>query len=105
MINTKDIFKKIEQDLELSDFPEETRAQIITKLGENILKRVTIAVLDNLPDGARAEFDSLSADGDTQKMQEFLSSNIPNINELIEDEIRKNIEEFKNMKNQLLADE
>lgn len=101
MIDTKDITNRIGHELELSDLTEEARSQIITKLGENILKRVTITVLDKLPENKRGEFETLSGGGDTQKMQEFMRANIPDVDTLVENEVRKNIEEFKEMKKQL----
>jgi len=104
MIETKDITNRIVQELELNDLPEEARNQIITKLGENILKRITITVLDKLPEDKRGEFETISKEGDVEKMQEFMRNNIANVDTLIEQEIRKNIEEFKEMKKQLASE-
>jgi len=104
MINTKDIINRIAEELELDSFPQETQTQIIEKLGENILKKITIAVLDRLPESARSEFEALNEKGDVEKMQEFMRSNIKDIDAVVENEIRKNIEEFKNMKNELSSE-
>ncbi len=69
--------------------------KILEKLGENIVKRITLVVLENLPEEARPEFDAISESGDQKKLQEFLKTQVNGLEELIHGTIKKTIEEFK----------
>lgn len=95
MITQEEIKQVILKDLAIGYLPIEAQDRILEKLGENIAKRITLAVLENLPEDTRPEFDAISATGDEIKMQEFLKSKISNIEELIQKTIQFTINEFK----------
>jgi len=95
MITQQELRQIILKDLAIGHLPIETQDKILEKLGENITKRITLAVLENLPEDAQSEFDVISASGDDIKMQEFLKSKIPGIEELIQKTIQFTINEFK----------
>ena len=97
MITQEELRQIILKDLEIGYLPADAQDKILEKLGENIIKRITLAVLENLPESARSEFDVISQSGNQEKMQEFLKLQIPNIEELLQKTIQFTINEFKEM--------
>lgn len=81
-------------ELGIGSLPEEAQEEIIGKLGNVILKSLTLAIFDKLPNAARLEFDRISEKGDDQMIQEFLDENIPNLHELMEEEVRKSLQDY-----------
>ncbi len=95
MITQEELRKIILKDLALDSLSAEVQEKILTKLGENIIKRIALAVLENIPENARSEFDNLSQAANPEKMREFLKTWIPNFEELTQNTIKKTVEEFK----------
>lgn len=83
------------QDLGITHLNEDEQSEIINKLGEVILKRVTISLLEKLPEDKRDAFEALSVEGDQKKIQDFLSQNIPNFDALLQSEVQSEIARFK----------
>ena len=97
MITQEELRQIILKDLKIGHLSSDAQDKILEKLGENIVKRITLVVLENLPEEARPEFDTISESGDQKKLQEFLKSQIPNIEELLQKTIQLTINEFKEM--------
>ena len=97
MITKEELIQIILKDLEIGHLPSDAQDKILEKLGENIIKRITLAVLENLPEEARPEFDAISESGNQEKLQEFFKLQIPNIEELLQKTIQFTINEFKEM--------
>lgn len=97
MITQEELRQIILKDLEIGHLSSDDQDKILEKLGENIIKRITLAVLENLSESARSEFDVISQSGNQEKMQEFLKLQIPNIEELLQKTIQFTINEFKEM--------
>ena len=97
MMTQEELNKIIAKDLAIEHLPVDTQNKIFEKLGENIMKRVALVVMEKLPEDARAEFDAVSASGDETKVQEFLTSKIPNLGALIQESIQSTIDEFKTL--------
>lgn len=95
MITQEELRQIILKDLEIGHLSPDAQDKILEKLGENITKRITLAVLENLPESARHEFDAISQSGNQEKLQEFLKLQIPNIEELLQKTIQFTINEFK----------
>jgi hypothetical protein len=95
MLTQQELRQTILKNLAIGHLSIEIQDKILEKLGENITKRITIAVLENLPEDAQSEFDLISTTGDEIKMQEFLKSKIPGVEELIQKTIQFTINEFK----------
>lgn len=90
-----DIQKEILAELGLESAPAEIREQIVAQLGENIMNAVLLALLDKLPEGVRAEFAGASERGDDTGARVILEAHIPNVDDIIMMEIRKELELFK----------
>ncbi|PIR58075.1 MAG: hypothetical protein COU71_00560 [Parcubacteria group bacterium CG10_big_fil_rev_8_21_14_0_10_38_31] len=97
MMQQEEIKNTLIEELGLSSLSDENKDIVISKFGENLLKRVTAIALSKLPEEARAEFESLSQEGDNDKMHNFLKAKIPEVEELIQTEIKEGIAEFKNI--------
>ncbi len=95
MITKEELRQIILKDLKIDSLPIEVQDKILEKLGGNIIKRITLAVLKNLPEEARPEFEKLSEAGDEIKMQEFFRNTIPNFEELTQKTIKETINEYK----------
>ncbi|MEK7538697.1 MAG: hypothetical protein AAB552_02555 [Patescibacteria group bacterium] len=94
-MNNQDIREVLLKELDLTGIPSEAQDQVISKLGEIILKSLVVTIYEHLLPDARKEFDAISASGNQTQIQEFLEQNIPRINELMEAEISKTINAFK----------
>ena len=65
------------KELGIGELPEEAQDEIVVKLGEVILKSLTVAIFEKLSAEARVEFEKIGAKGDHALIQEFLEENIP----------------------------
>jgi len=95
MIDQKEILKNASETLGISKFPQDVQEQIVTRLGENITKRIMLALLKNLPEDKMGEFDEVQKSGDDEKMQAFLRENVPNVDELVQKTTQDTIAAFK----------
>jgi hypothetical protein len=95
MINTDELNSTLLQDLGLEGFPREVQDEVLGKLGENILRKITMSIMDKIPPAARQEFDSISEAGDSDRMKTFLDTHIPNFDGFVKDEVKKSVDEFK----------
>lgn len=97
MIQQEEIKNSILNELGLSSLPDNYKDEFLSRLGEGLIKRITAAVLEKLPERLRGEFEALSKAGDNDKMHQFLKDSIPNIDEITQRELKEGIEEFKNI--------
>jgi hypothetical protein len=94
-MDLKELKEIIIKEIGLVALPPDVQDKILEKLGGNIVKRLTLAVLKNLPEEARPEFEKLSDSGDEIKLQEFFKKTIPNFEELTQKTIKETIDEYK----------
>lgn len=95
MITQEEIRQIILNNLEIGSLPLDIQDKILEKLGANIIKKLTLTILKNLPEEVIPEFEKLSDSGDEIKLQEFLKSRIPNLEILIRETIKATIDEYK----------
>lgn len=91
----KELRQTLITDLGINHLPEDAQNQIIARLGELALRSMTVAIFEQLSSEQRAEFETVSATNDPEKIQTFLAEYIPNIAELMHDELQKTITRFK----------
>jgi hypothetical protein len=94
-MDNNDMKKQVATDLGITELPEDQQDQLIAQFGEVALKAATIAVLEKLDEGKRAEFATLAEGGDAQKVQEFLDAQVPNHEELAKAAVQKEVENFR----------
>lgn len=81
-------------ELGIAELPDEAQDEIVGKLGEVILKSLTVAIFDKLSNEARTKFEKISEKGDHALIQEFLEENVPNMHSLMEEEVKKTLRNF-----------
>jgi len=87
------IFKEnIIKELGLESLPEEKKMEILLNVGRIIQQNIILRILDELKDEKdKDEFDELlgKKGDDEQAVTEFLQSKIPNLDEIVNEEIVK----------------
>ncbi|OHA79493.1 MAG: hypothetical protein A2747_00660 [Candidatus Yonathbacteria bacterium RIFCSPHIGHO2_01_FULL_44_41] len=91
-MNNKELREILIKELGIDGLPEEAQDEIVAKLGEVILKSLTVAIFEKLSNGARTEFERISAKGDHAMIQEFLEENVPDLHTLMEEEVRRTLQ-------------
>lgn len=97
MINQNEINGSLIEDLGLAGFPKDVQDEMLSRISENILKRVTIAIMNAISPSARPEFDAISQAGDSDRMRAFLNAQIPDLDSFVKEEVRKGVAEFKEL--------
>lgn len=89
------------KELHIEDFPEEEQDGIISKLGDSILKSLTLRILEQLSQENRKKFEIVSASEDDDRIHEFLKATVPDMHTLMETEIRKTIQLYKDKEEEM----
>ncbi|MBI5400643.1 MAG: hypothetical protein HZB12_00800 [Candidatus Yonathbacteria bacterium] len=93
-MNNQELRDILIKELGIEGLPEEAQDEIVSKLGEVILKSLTVAIFEKLSPDARTEFERISIAGDHVLIQEFLEQNIPDMHLLMEEEVKRTLEDF-----------
>ncbi len=93
-MNNQELRDILIKELGIEGLPEEAQDEIVGKLGEVILKSLTVAIFEKLSNDARADFERISSRGDHDLIQEFLEENVPDLHLLMEEEVKKTLENF-----------
>lgn len=83
------------KELGLATLEPEKQDEIVIALGEQIMQRAIMSVLDTLPEDKRTKFITISESGSAEDMQKLLTDNVPNLEEIVQREIKNRIETFK----------
>ena len=97
MINTDELNDTLVKDLGLDGIPKDVQDEVIARVGENILRRLTVSIVEKISPEARQEFDSISEAGDSERMKTFLNAQIPDFDNFVKNEVHKNVLEFKQL--------
>lgn len=82
-------------ELGIAGLRPDMQDEVISIVGENIVKAVTLAAILKLPKGAQDEFKQLSEKNDAQGIMALLKQHIPDPDTFIEEEARKELSAFK----------
>lgn len=93
-MNNQELHDILIKELGISGLPKEAQDEIAGKLGEIILKSLTVAIFESLSSDAREEFEKISVHGDDTLIQEFLEKNVSDMHTLMENEVRKTLQNF-----------
>lgn len=93
-MNNQELREILIKELGIGGLPEEAQDEIVAKLGEVILKSLTVAIFEKLSGDARTEFERVSEKGDHALIQDFLEENIPDLHALMEEEVKKTLQNF-----------
>lgn len=94
-MNDQELRATLVKELGIEDLPKEAQDVIVSKLGEVILKSVTLSIFEKLSEEARKEFDEVSALGEPARIQEFLEQAVPDMSLLMEEELKKTLRAFR----------
>ena len=97
MIEREKIKEILICDLGIGNLSPQDQDEVVTSLGESILKNIMMKVMESLPEAALAEFEVLTKSGDSEKLQVFLSGRIPQLEELVQETIQGSIGRYKEL--------
>ena len=83
------------QELNLQDFTEEEKNQVLAQFADSLLKRLILRVYDKFSAEEQQEFDRLANGDDSEKVNQFLSEKIPDLDEIRNEEMKGLVEEMK----------
>lgn len=93
-MNNTELREILIKELGIGELPEEAQEEIVAKLGDVILKSLTVAIFDKLVGSARDEFEKVASKGDDALIQEFLEENVPDLHALMEEEVKRTLQNF-----------
>lgn len=93
-MENQELRETIIKELGIEILPPEAQDEIVAKLGEVILKSVTVAIFEKLSDDARTEFERITKEGDEELIGRFLGEHVPDMQALMEDEVKKTLTAF-----------
>lgn len=93
----KSIKDNLISQLGLDDLPQEKKIELMMKWGDIVQKDIIIRVLKELPENDKVELDKLlAAQGENFKeIYKFLEGKMPNLDDIVKEEIEKFREEIK----------
>ncbi|MDD5291217.1 MAG: DUF5663 domain-containing protein [Patescibacteria group bacterium] len=97
----KKLKENIIEDLGLNQLPEDKREEVLLAMTEALLKRILIVALEKIPESKKGEFDEIFKSKDSEKINEFLSDNIPGYEKMVKNEIENFKKEMKETVSQL----
>lgn len=83
------------QEMDISTLSMEAQNDILSKVGETVLTTLTTSIFEKLSENARNEFEKISVTRDHALIQEFLDTNVPDLNALIKEAIKKALALYK----------
>jgi len=95
MINKEELIKKIIDELDIAGIPKKSQENIIAKLGESVLKKLTIDIFSEIPKNEQAELEKMMKSGNMDEVHKFLDSKIPDFDDFINKSIKNTVNEFK----------
>ena len=95
MITYEELKKEIYKEINIEQLPQSDQDRIMEKLGEVVLQRIAVDILKNLPEDKREEFKTLSDNGDLPALDDFVSVNLPNADEIISGAIKTVVDSVK----------
>jgi len=82
-------------ELGIAGLGSDMQDEIISAVGESIIKSVTLAAILKLPASAQDEFKRLTDAGDSEGVAKLLKAHIANPDAFVEEEARKELGAFK----------
>lgn len=79
----QDIFK----ELGIAELPPERQEEVLTAMTEAVLKRIILRLMNELSESQRTQLEEAGNAGDSEKISQFLTANIPNHEALVKEEI------------------
>ena len=91
------------KQLDLSRAPADIQDALVSKLGENIVKKITVTVLNGLTEEKRGEFMKLTEEGNEKELRVFIEKHVPDAGAIVADAVAGEIDRFKNLQKEILG--
>ena len=91
MLLKDDLTKSVLKELNIEHLSDKEQEEIVAVMTENIMKRVTIAVLDRLPPEKHPQFEALIGSGNVDKLNELIKPHIPDIENIVAQSARTEV--------------
>lgn len=95
MPNIEQIRELVAKELDIADLPAEEQDKIISRVGELVVKAVSIAIFSRLPVSIKPEFDKLQEAGDEEGLNKLVASHIPDLDKVVGEAIKTTIDDYK----------
>jgi len=95
MPNLDQIRELVIRELDIADLPAEEQDKIISRVGELIVKAVSIAIFSRLPVSVKPEYDRMEAEGDREGIEKLVASQIPDLDIVVDNAMKDTIEDYK----------
>lgn len=102
MISQHEVEQQLGTMLGISNLPKAKQMEIFDELGKVVFKRVLLKVLSLMPGEKLDEFERLMKEEKEQELQELIKAHVPNVDEVINAEVRATIETHQRRVVQLL---
>ena len=93
-MNNQEIRNILIKELGIEGLPEKAQDEVVAKVGEFILKSLTVAIFEKLPNDAREDFERIAASNDSELIQSFLKDKVPDLHVLMEEEVKRALQRF-----------
>lgn len=94
-MNNQELRSTLIKELGIENLSGEAQDEIVAKIGEMVLKSLTASIFEKLTPSAKEEFNRISAAGNPALIQAFLEENAPGIHQMMEEELKKTLQSFK----------
>ncbi|MEK7478523.1 MAG: DUF5663 domain-containing protein [Patescibacteria group bacterium] len=84
----------LNKELGLENLSQEEKEKIITRFGESLLKRIMFRIFQILSEQDRKNLEALQG-GDEEKINQFLTEKIPDLEKIREEESMALMDDFK----------
>jgi len=95
MPNIEQMRDLIARELNIADLPEVEQDNIISRVGELIVRAVSIAIFSRLPVSIKPEYDRLQAVGDDDGLKKLVADQIPDLDTVIDGAIKGTVGDYK----------
>jgi len=85
--------KRLIKELGIEGESPSIQVDIISRLGQNVMDRVNVAVLKKLPEDQHPAFMNLVGSGNMMALQELVQPYIADLGQLVRDEAQKELKE------------
>lgn len=90
-----ELIKAIATDLGIADLPQNEQQELVAQFGQVALKAASVALMEKLSEEKRAEFIKIAQAGDPAPVQEFLTKELPNHEEIARAAVQEQVAAFK----------
>ena len=93
-IITEPLIRMVVESLGIENDPPEAQAELVSRIGSNIVSRITLEIAKQLPESDRGAFRMYLEKGDMHMIRQLLQSRIPDLDDFMRRAAQKEIEKL-----------